>query len=270
MIKKHGYLIAIDLDGTLIQGFDNYNPECFALLKEIAKTNYVIIATGRPFRSSKYFYDLLELKTPIINYNGALVQHPSDPNFKKSQITVKKEKIFKIINDNKDILENIFSEVEDEIFLWKRQDEINSYLHMEGGNLHVGELKDILKNDPNGAIVFSKFNTGDILENYINTTFKDELRIRFWDDEKYIVSEIYKPITSKAHGLERIIDYYSVDKNKTIAIGDGHNDIEMFNVCKISVAMGNSHPELLKHANFITKSVKENGVYHFLNEFFCK
>ena len=66
MIKKHGYLIAIDLDGTLIQGFDNYNPECFALLKEIAKTNYVIIATGRPFRSSKYFYDLLELKTPII------------------------------------------------------------------------------------------------------------------------------------------------------------------------------------------------------------
>ena len=31
--------------------------------------------------TAKYFYDLLELNTPIVNYNGAWVHHPSDPNF---------------------------------------------------------------------------------------------------------------------------------------------------------------------------------------------
>lgn len=270
MIKKHGYLIAIDLDGTLIQGFDNYNKDCFDLIREIAKTNYVVIATGRPYRSSKYFYDLLELKTPIINYNGALVHNPNDSNFKKTTISVPKSDIAKIIEDNIDKLENIFSEIEDEIFLWKKQDEVNSYLHADGGNLHIGDLRNILPDDPNGAIVFSKLGTGDDLEKYINTIYKDKLKIRFWDDKEYIISEIYNPLTSKANGLKQVIDYYNIDPKMTIAIGDGHNDIEMFNVCEISVAMANSHKDLIKHATHKTMSVKDNGVYYFLKDFFTK
>ncbi len=270
MITKHNYLIAIDLDGTLIQGFDNYNKDCFDLIKEIAKTNYVVIATGRPYRSSKYFYDILNLNTPIINYNGALVHHPNDSNFKKSTISVAKEDIVKIIEDNKDILENVFSEIEDEIFLWKKQDEINSYLHADGGKLHLGELKDILYDNPNGAIIFSKLGTGKQFEEYMNTVYKDKLCLRFWDDKNFIISEIYNPLTSKANGLKQVIQYYNIDPLKTIAIGDGHNDIEMFNVCNISVAMGNSHKDLIEHATHHARSVKDNGVYYFLKEFFTK
>ena len=108
---KKGYLIAIDLDGTLIQGFDNYDKLSFELLKEIAKENYVVIATGRPLRSSKYYYELLNLNTPIINYNGALVQHPLDKNFKKSMITVNKDDVIKILSDNKHLIDNIFCEI---------------------------------------------------------------------------------------------------------------------------------------------------------------
>ena len=42
----------------------------------------------------------------------------------------------------------------------------------------------------------------------------------------------------------------------------------MFNITKYSVAMGNSHPLLIEHATHKTKSVQENGVYHFLKDFF--
>ena len=56
-----GYLIAIDLDGTLLTGFDNYDKKSFELLKEISKNNFIVISTGRPYRSSKYYYDLLDL-----------------------------------------------------------------------------------------------------------------------------------------------------------------------------------------------------------------
>ena len=55
---------------------------------------------------------------------------------------------------------------------------------------------------------------------------------------------------------------------KTIAIGDGHNDIELFENVNISVAMANSHKDLLKNAKYITKSVSEHGVYYFLKDFF--
>ena len=227
-MNKKGYLIAIDLDGTLLQGFDNYNHECMELLKEIGKNNYIIIATGRPLRSSKFYYDLLNLNTPIINYNGSLVHHPKDANFKKSMITVDKDDVIKIINDNISTIDNVFCEVEDEIFLWKKQDYINPYLHLDGGNLHIGEFSNILKDNPNGAIIFSKPNTGHILQKYIEDTFQGKLLIRFWDDENYVISEIYSPETSKANGLKRIIDYLNVPLENTIAIGDGHNDIELF------------------------------------------
>lgn len=265
---KKGYLIAIDLDGTLIQGFDNYDKLSFDLLKEISKENYVVIATGRPLRSSKYYYELLNLNTPIINYNGALVHHPLDKNFKKSMITVNKNDVIKILSDNKHLIDNIFCEVEDDIFLYKKQDEINNYLHLDGGQLFTGDFKETLNENPNGAIVFSKVGSQKELEEYLLKEFKGNLKIRFWDDSRYVVSEIYSPETSKANGLSRIIDYYNIPFEKTISIGDGHNDIEMFNVTKYSVAMGNSHPELLKHATHITNSVNDNGVYHFLKDFF--
>lgn len=267
MMRK-GYLIAIDLDGTLIQGFDNYDKESFDYLKKLAKENYIVIATGRPLRSSKYYYDILELNTPIINYNGALVHNPSDDKFCKKMITIPKEYVHKILNDNLDIIDNIFCEIEDDIYLYKKQDEINSYLHLDGGVLHTGNFKDNLINNPNGAIVFSKPGSEHKLESYIKETFNGELLIRFWDDDNYVISEIYSPYTNKANGLMNIIEYYNIPFEKTIAIGDGHNDIELFNCVNTSVAMGNSHNLLLKEAKVITDPVWEHGVKNFLMKFF--
>ena len=42
-------------------------------LKKISKKgHHVVIATGRPYRMAKDFYDQLELETPMINFNGSL------------------------------------------------------------------------------------------------------------------------------------------------------------------------------------------------------
>ena len=86
----------------------------------------------------------------------------------------------------------------------------------------------------------------------------------------YLISEIYNPLTIKANGIKQIIDYYHIPFEKTIAIGDGHNDIDMLNEVKYGVAMGNSHKLLLQEAKLITKSVSEHGVYEYLFNFFEK
>jgi hydroxymethylpyrimidine pyrophosphatase-like HAD family hydrolase len=57
------FLIAVDLDGTLVTDFDNYDHKSIRYLKKLAKTNYVVIATGRPYRSTKPAYEMLELDT---------------------------------------------------------------------------------------------------------------------------------------------------------------------------------------------------------------
>lgn len=258
-----GYLIAVDLDGTLIQGFDDYDHKSFELLKELAKNNYVIISTGRPYRSSKYYYDLLELNTPIVNYNGAWVHHPNDNNFQKSMITINKNNLINFTEEKKHILHNIFCEIEDNIYVLRRDDEIEPYLHLDGGTLHTGEFKNILPNNPNGAILFINKDCEQELEEYVMNHYNNEVKIRYWFTTNVIVCELYNPLTSKANALKQICDYYHIDRKKTIAIGDGHNDIEMLEFCEIGVAMGNSHKDLFPVANFITDDVSNNGVYNF-------
>lgn len=266
---KKGYLIAIDLDGTLLEGLDGYNEECFSYLKKLAKENYVIIATGRPWRGSSMFYNLLELKTPIINYNGALIHNPHDKSFQKVFISVDKEDAIKILNDNLDLFDNVFCEIEDEIYIYKEpNDDVDAYLHSMGSPLNIGNFKDTLKRDPNGIIAFSPLGTEERLSDYINNNFDGRLKLRFWHHWRYVISEIYNPNTTKGNALKKIIDYYHIPYEKTISIGDGNNDIEMFKVTNIKVAMGNSHPTTTMHANFLAKPVSENGVYHFLKDFF--
>ena len=203
-ITKQGYLLAIDLDGTLLYGLNDKDELAFNLLKEIAKTNYVIIATGRPLRGSIEYYNYLNLNTPIINYNGAIVQNPTDKSFPKSIVTVSKDSIIDIFNNNKDYFINIFSEIEDDIYLYKYQDEIDAYLHMNNGTAHIGPLEETLKEDTNGAIGFLKKGTNQHVIDYVNKKYPNELLVRAWPHPTLDVIEIYSPKTSKGSALKRI------------------------------------------------------------------
>lgn len=265
-MKIKDYLIAVDLDGTLITGFDNYDKKSFRLLKRLAKDNYVVISTGRPLRSSKYYYDLLKLKTPIANYNGALLHHPNDLNFPKTMISINRFDLFKFMKDNEDILETVFCEIEDDIYLYKETEYIQPYLHAEGANLTIGDLTKTLQSNPNGAIIFSKLGSEAQLINYVEENFQGRIKIRIWYTKTVVVSEFYSPLTSKANALQKICEYYHIPKEKIIAIGDGHNDIEMIEYAHFGIAMGNAHPELKKVAKYHTTSVKEHGVYHALKQ----
>ncbi|MCQ2087633.1 MAG: Cof-type HAD-IIB family hydrolase [Bacilli bacterium] len=70
---------------------------------------------------------------------------------------------------------------------------------------------------------------------------------------------------SKADGLRAVMDYYGFKKDEAMAVGDSDiGDSPMYEVCKYSVAMGNSKGSLKEKAYFVTKSVKEHGVKYAL------
>ncbi len=267
---KKGYLIAVDLDNTLVYDFDQIDQVSFNYLKELSKTNYIVIATGRPYRSSKYYYDLLDLDTPIINYNGAIIHHPKNNEFTTSEITINKDVVIDLIEENKQDVLNIFCEIGDNIYLYQETEEFIPFLHLDGGYLTVGDFRDTLLGNPNGAIALIKYGSEEIIENYIKDKFKNTVNIRFWHVGDVAVAEIYSPLTSKGNALEVVRRFYNIPKEKTIAIGDGHNDIEMISTAHIGVAMANSHPDLLKHANEVTSDIYNNGVYKYLKQFFEK
>ena len=70
-------LIAIDLDGTTLNQDSIITDKTAKTLRRAIEDGHsVVIATGRPYRMSKNFYQQLQLTTPMINFNGALVHLP--------------------------------------------------------------------------------------------------------------------------------------------------------------------------------------------------
>lgn len=267
---KEKYLIVLDLDGTLLKGFDQYDPDTFTYLKNLAKVHTIVLATGRPYRSSKYYYDLLELKTPIINYNGSLVHQPNNPHFQKQLHTVNKDAICAFMNDLDAIFVNAFCEIEDNVYLWENTDEMIPYLHLEGGTLTIGPFSQTLPSDPHGAILVTKQDSEEALlaisEKYKSNSFN----LRIWHNDDLVISEVYSLNVNKATGIKTIQEALQIQDQKVIAIGDGHNDIEMIEYADIGVAMANGHEELLAVAKHTTTSQEEHGVMHFLTQFFSK
>ncbi|HFR3342979.1 TPA: bifunctional Cof-type HAD-IIB family hydrolase/peptidylprolyl isomerase [Streptococcus suis] len=81
-----------------------------------------------------------------------------------------------------------------------------------------------------------------------------------------ISSDIVLKSASKAAGVAAIVEKLGLKPENVLVFGDGLNDIELFQYAGISIAMGHSHPELQKHADYITKTVEEDGIFDALEK----
>ena len=71
----------------------------------------------------------------------------------------------------------------------------------------------------------------------------------------------------KQNGILKVLDYYNISIDETMAFGDGHNDIEMLSLAGIGVCMENGHEDVKLVSDFITKSVYDDGIVYALEYF---
>lgn len=70
----------------------------------------------------------------------------------------------------------------------------------------------------------------------------------------------------KGVAVEKMLEYYRLDKSEAIAFGDGNNDIEMLNAVGTGVAMENGSDRLKAVATTVCGSCAEDGIYHYCTE----
>lgn len=80
--------------------------------------------------------------------------------------------------------------------------------------------------------------------------------------------EIFPTTVSKASGIQAVLDYYQASKMDTYAFGDGLNDMEMFDFCQTTIAMGNGVQALKDKATMVCLPVNEDGLELILKELF--
>lgn len=103
--------------------------------------------------------------------------------------------------------------------------------------------------------------------NYIDSLRTQFPNFTFHIWEKGKTCDMHSIYVSKSIAMKQVCEYFGTSLQNTIAFGDGFNDIELFKLCEVSVAMGTAPNELKQIATFITKSVTDNGVSWALKHF---
>jgi len=264
-------LIIIDLDGTTLDSFTTINKKNVEVIKKVRKLGHIVcIATGRPFRSSKQYYSILELDTLIANFNGTHIIHPYDENFEDVLLTIDAEPIRNLMKSeimNQHVI-NAFCEYGNDVYLHHDDPDFHEFLLKTDDTVIINGHLSELTVSPNSMVL--KFD-----EDYVDEVFAElnkfpTLSYRRWTGEGYTAFiEVYNKHYNKATALSYIGEYYNITIEDTIAIGDEHNDIEMVQAAGLGVCVNNATQKLKDVADLILdKKNTEGAVGHFLEEYF--
>jgi 5-amino-6-(5-phospho-D-ribitylamino)uracil phosphatase len=259
------YLIALDLDGTLLK--DNKTISPFTkdiLLRAKAAGHIVVIATGRPYRASKMYYEELGLTTPIVNFNGAFVHHPKDDSWGIYHTPLQLETAKEIIEVSETYrVKNIVAEIMDDVYFHEHDEKLLDIVQFGNPTIEIGDLRQILKADPTSILIHTDEEHADDIQKYLSDVHANVLHHRRWSAPWHII-EIVRAGIDKSVGLKRIAEYYQIPKERVIAFGDEDNDMEMIEWAGYGIAMGNAIEPLKQIAKDVTKTNEEDGIGVYL------
>lgn len=269
MTKK---LIAIDLDGTLLHSDHTISDYSVSVIRQvIAKGHTVILATGRPYQTSKAYYKQLGLDTPMINFNGALTHLPGKIWAGEHAVTISIDHVRELLEQADQFeLDFISTEYKNRFFVTlDRKDAIDPSIF--GLTQLTEELRlfpEKITEEPLSLLVQTRHADKYRLARDIKAHFNQELEVDSWGGPLNILEFSPKGV-NKAYALEKLLAQLGFERRDLIAFGDEHNDTEMLAFAAKSYAMKNANPMLLEFADEqLPWTCNEDGVTKKLSELF--
>lgn len=266
-MKPH--LIVLDLDGTLLTD-DKIITEKTAqsLIKAKQQGHHVMFATGRAYRATAQYYKQLELATPIINFNGAFVHHPTNRSWKTIHETLSLDIVKEMMDSMQQFLwDNIVAEVSDDVYIHHPDDKLIAAYSLGNPHITTGEIQKLLKDNPTSLLINTDISNAAAIQKHLTEVHGELVGHRLWDSPWGNVIEVFRSGLSKASGLAHVAKWMDIPRDRIIAFGDENNDLEMIDYAGVGVAMANSIDALKLIADEIAPaSNNEDGIAQVLNE----
>ncbi|MDA1140840.1 MAG: Cof-type HAD-IIB family hydrolase [Planctomycetota bacterium] len=271
-------LIAIDVDGTLIDHTGNIQSEDLRALRQ-AQTQgaTVAIASGRMGESISQVFDRIEMDGPVIGYNGAMVKLPRSEG---AEIIFHRPLSPEIARSVVDFVYwfNGFAPEEDRMHLNYYLDDVlyadrqcvwsDNYHRQTGSTFHyVGDLHQFDGKSPTKTIMMSHPERREVFYDLFTYHFSDQVYLAKTWPEYHL--EVMNPKANKGEALLALAAHMGIEREEIMALGDGANDIPMLELEGVfSVAMGNSSDEVKQVCDWTSRPCDEAGIAHALDSFF--
>lgn len=271
-------LVALDIDGTIlkwVEGSGTTREEISPAVKDsvhraLDAGAHIVLASGRSPHGMTNVADLLELHSPdrdgadhdrlwVVASNGAVV-------FRYPPLEVVHEETF----DARPAVEAILDRHPTALVAVEERGvgyRVNSHFP-DGelsGDMIVTELDELLATEVSRVIIRDPESTADEF-----VALAEGLGLH---GTNYVVGwtawlDLAPVGVSKASGLEYVAKELGISSDETLALGDGRNDVEMFEWAHRGVAMGQAIEDVLAAADDVTGTVYEDGVATELGRWF--
>lgn len=251
-------LIAVDMDGTLLNSKGEITEKTMAAIRNAVDQGIIlVISTGRPIQGVEKYNGLLDLRGPVITYNGAMiVDAPTREVLFRQELSRDDAKRIWELGRKYDTTMCIWSN--NQLYSNQWNDKIHDYKKLSGVEPIL--IKDFDTLSEQGITKILWYDEVKRVGEFLN-----ELSPEMFSEVSYCTSkpsflEFFSSKVSKSVALEKIGEIYNITREEMIAIGDGLNDLGMIQYAGLGVAMGNAEEEVKKHAQLVTKTNDEEGV----------
>lgn len=264
-------LLAVDIDGTLVNSRDELTPATRNALWLAAQAGIqVVLATGRRYSKTLHLVQPLEIDVPLVTASGALIKDPrTHRTFYCAQFD--RAVLCRMLQTVKqcgfDVLVCADTYADQFDFYGARLEvesrELGEYLRVNAG---CGRLWPNLCGDPPEG-VFAAFAMGTrpemlALERTLHEHLPDKIHTHVLRSPKYtgFMCEMNPANVTKWSGIERLAAQWGIRHAEICAVGDDVNDIPMIRAAGLGVAMGNALPEVKAAADRIAPTHDEDGL----------
>lgn len=269
MTKK---VIAIDLDGTLLNSDSQLSDFTKETIKKIShKGHKIIITTGRPYRMALSFYKELELHTPMINFNGSLTHIPEKKWEFEQSVTLDKHFLLDMVKRKEEIeADFIAGEYRNKFYITNPNEKIADpkLFGLDNFKPENQFQSHLVTEDPNAILLQTHANDKYALAEEMNAFYQHQLSINTWGGPLNILECAPKGV-NKAFALQYLLNILNTDREHLIAFGDEQNDTEMLEFAGTGYAMKNANKTLLTYADQqLDLTNDQDGVAHQLHKLF--
>lgn len=266
-------LIVSDMDGTLL-GDDHQLTEenKIALSKALEKGVKIVPASGRIYDSAKEHFNFLDINTPLIACNGAIIKEtktnkliyknsvPNDICMKIIDVFEKNEVYYQLYSENTMMCKNLTSKDKE-----KTRERLKNFFN-DHVNVHFGED---LKEEASKHKILKLIAIDDHDMEKLKRVREDLSKIEDIEmtSSWYNNIEIMHKGANKGEALKALIKYLGIDREEVIAFGDNYNDLPMIELAGLGVVMGNADEAVKEKADYITSTNTEDGVAKAIYKF---
>ena len=224
----------------------------------------VIVVTGRMFQAVRRY---LTGPEPVVCYQGAVVADPATGEFLR-HVPIPLELAREGIEAIQAAGYGLNCYVDDELYVARVTPEAERYASFQHIELRVvGPLLDWLERPPTKLVVVGDPERLDELGTELRAQFDGRLFIA--KSLPYFL-ELAHPDVSKGSGLQFVADRLGFTPERTVAFGDGENDLELIDWAGYGVAVENAHPLVKARADFVCPSAEEEGVAQVIEAFLAR